>query len=82
MDYPRDVIMRKASDAIASHGGPETARVFFKFTCAHCGARCTFKDPNYLWEEGGCRRCGKKSPVDKAGFTLHWAPFGFPPEQP
>jgi hypothetical protein len=79
MDYPRDIIAKKADDAIAAHGGPKTARVYFKFTCPQCGARCTFDEPNRLWEEGECHACGTKSPVTEAGFVLHVALLGFPP---
>lgn len=82
MDYPRDVIMQKAAEAIATHGGPEHARVFFKFTCAQCGERCTFNEPNMLREEGECFACGHNAPVEQAGFALHISHAGFPPTHP
>ncbi len=70
MDYPRDEIMRKADAAIAQHGGPSVAKVWFKFTCPACGERCNFNDPNTLWEQGECCRCGHTAPVLQAGFSL------------
>lgn len=79
MDYPRDQIVQMAEAAIAAHGGPRTARVYFKFTCGRCGARCTFNEPNRLYTDGECHACGAMTSVDQAGFALHHAPFGFPP---
>lgn len=69
-DHPRAAIMRLANEAIATHGGPTVARVFFKFTCRQCGTRCTFDEPNLLWAEGECASCGLKQPVTQAGFML------------
>lgn len=69
-DYPRAEIMRLAELAIARHGGPERARVHFKFTCEACGARCTFEEPNQLFEEGECDQCQHMTPVRTAGFSL------------
>lgn len=79
MDFPRDEITRMAEAAIENHGGPEMARVYFKFTCATCGERCTFNEPNRLYTEGECHACGHMTEVTHAGFALHHAPFGFPP---
>lgn len=80
MDYPRDEIQRMAEAAIRQHGGSTTARVFFKFTCGRCGARCTFNEPNRLYTEGECHACGFMTSIERAGFALHVALFGFPPE--
>ena len=44
--------------------------IYFKFTCAHCGERCTFNDPNCLYEVGECAKCGKETEVDVGGFSL------------
>lgn len=79
MDYARDVITKMAEHAIATHGGPTTARVFFKFTCSACGARCIFNQANRLFTEGECSECHAMTVVEKAGFALHFAPLGFPP---
>ena len=69
-NYPRAEIMRMAESAIQQYGGPSKARVYFKFTCAHCGERCTFSEPNKLYEEGECGSCGKTTTVNDAGFML------------
>jgi predicted RNA-binding Zn-ribbon protein involved in translation (DUF1610 family) len=71
MDYPRDDIAKMAHAAIMEHGGPTVARVFFKFTCPACGTRCTFNDPNTLYERGECADCGHDAPVTHAGYALH-----------
>jgi hypothetical protein len=69
-DYPRDQIEQMALQAIARYGGSEVARVFFKFTCDACGERCTFEEPNALFEVGVCHACGHETPVVVAGFAL------------
>lgn len=70
MDYPRDAIMVMATEAIKMNGGPTLARVHFKFTCPKCKTRCTFSDPNSLYESGTCCNCGHDAPVTAAGFAL------------
>ena len=70
-DYPRAQIAQMAESAIARHGGPAHATVYFKFTCRACGERCTFTEPNALYEEGECHVCGLHQPVTTAGFALH-----------
>ena len=67
-DYDRNEIMRMADEAIRKAAGH--ARVYFKFTCQHCGKRCTFSEPNKLYAEGECYVCNKTSQVGKAGFLL------------
>jgi hypothetical protein len=74
MDYPRDEISQRATDTIAHYGGPSRARVYFKFTCPSCGARCTFHEPNTLFERGECHKCGHDAPVERAGFLLELGP--------
>jgi len=75
-DLPREEIMRRASEAIAVNGGPANARVFFKFTCPHCGERCQFVEPNQLFEDGECSRCGRTAPVPRAGYALLLGAYG------
>jgi hypothetical protein len=70
MDYPRDQIRALADTAISTHGGPDVTRVYFTFTCAHCGERCTFEEPNALYETGECCACGSITTVARAGFSL------------
>jgi hypothetical protein len=43
--------------------------VYFKFTCEHCGARCTFQEPNKVYEHGECAECGKQTVVTVGGYT-------------
>lgn len=69
-NYPREEIMEMANKAIAAAGGPGAARVYFKFTCAKCGNRCQFTEPNKLYERGVCCECGTDQPVTEAGFSL------------
>ena len=57
-----------ASDAIERSDG--RARVYFKFTCTHCGQRCTFEEPNKLYEAGECYVCKKETKIERAGFLL------------
>jgi hypothetical protein len=71
-DMSREEAAALADKAIADFGGPEKAQVFFKFTCQWCGARCTFNDPNTLWENGECAQCGQTMSVQYAGFCLHF----------
>lgn len=80
-DYPRDVICQMADQAIAKNGGPELARVYFKFTCEACGERCTFNEPNSLYEQGECCECGHMTTVTKAGFSLLLSTTGAPLRQ-
>jgi PHP family Zn ribbon phosphoesterase len=56
-----------AADAVRKYPG---AVVYFKFTCAHCGHRCTFTEPNALYERGECNACGKETEIKKGGFLL------------
>ncbi len=74
MDYPRDEIAKMATEAIARNGGPAHAKVYFKFTCPACSERCTFDDPNALYEDGECATCGHIAPVTRAGFALLVSP--------
>jgi hypothetical protein len=77
-DYPRDEICRMADAAIERHGGPTVARVYFKFTCASCGERCTFLEPNALYATGECDTCGHITTIEKAGFSLLLSTTGEP----
>ena len=67
-DLPRDEIMRLANDALAKAQG--RAKIHFKFTCDHCGARVFFDEPNTLYESGECAVCGKTTKIEQAGFAL------------
>ena len=66
-DLPREQLAAVAEKALASGG---RSKVYFKFTCRHCGTRCTFAEPNVLFEVGECNAGGKPSPVDEGGFMM------------
>lgn len=76
-DFPRAEIMKMADEAIkeARSRGVE-AHVAFKFTCPHCGERCTFQEHDLLYEEGECFKCGKSEPVERAGFMMIYSTTG------
>lgn len=69
-DLPRDELLRRADEAIAMYGGPEVARVYFKFTCKNCGARCILHEPNLLYERGRCCGCHHETEITEGGFLL------------
>lgn len=71
-DKPRDEIMKMADEAIKQFKdrGANDVYVNFKFTCPHCGERCSFQEKNHLFEEGECFKCGKNSKIERAGFSL------------
>ena len=62
--------MDMAERGIEKHGDPDIAKVFFKFYCDACGERCTFAEPNELFETGICHKCGHETVVNKAGFMV------------
>lgn len=68
MDYPVAELVKKANAALAAMPG---AKVYFKFTCPHCGERVLFEEPNTYYAEGECAACGKSSPFTSGGFLLH-----------
>jgi len=70
-NYDRSTIQKMAERAIKDNGGPELARVFYKFDCGGCGSREICPDPNVLPEEGICLTCGQKTKILGAGFALH-----------
>ena len=67
-DRPRDEIMQLAQDVIDRSKG--SATVYFKWTCPECKTRCTFEEPNILYEEGECWSCKQTSKIETAGFML------------
>lgn len=69
-DLPRDELVKRAQQAIQE--SPVPVQVYFKFTCPHCGERCTLQEPNKLYENGECFVCGKESPITVGGFSLHY----------
>jgi hypothetical protein len=67
----RAEIQRLAQQAIQTHGGGDLARVFYKFDCGACGARCEAPEPNVLPETGICEVCGAETRILGAGYALH-----------
>lgn len=67
-DLPNAEIIAMAENAVRRSGG--RAQVYFKFTCTHCGARCTFSEPGVLYARGECNECGYETKIEKAGFML------------
>jgi len=66
-DLPRQELMELAAETLRKYPGSE---IHFKFTCTHCGARCTLADANRLYERGECGDCGKLTTITKGGFRL------------
>jgi hypothetical protein len=68
-DLPREELMAAADEALAT-ATERSARVYFKFTCERCGARCMLSEPNVLYENGECCECGHVTKIERGGFTL------------
>jgi uncharacterized protein (DUF983 family) len=66
-DLPRMELAKLAQEAMTRYPG---AKIYFKFTCAHCGERCMFGEPGMLYETGECHKCGKETTVTEGGFAL------------
>jgi transcription initiation factor IIE alpha subunit len=71
-DVGRDRLLSLADEALKDLAKRGIAgMVHFKFTCEHCGERCTFEEPNLLFEYGDCDSCGKRTHVQKGGFMVN-----------
>lgn len=66
-DLPREELMQLAHETLVQYPGAE---IHFKFTCGHCGTRCTLQEPNTLYESGECFECGKLTPITHGGFMV------------
>jgi hypothetical protein len=66
-DLPREELIELAGEVVKDHPGAE---IYFKFTCEHCGERCTLQKPNVLYESGECWKCGKLTPIAHGGFMV------------
>ena len=70
-DMPRDELMAHAQAVIDAYKNEGLrAVVHFKYTCAHCGERCTLADENTLHERGECAQCGKETEIKEGGYLL------------
>lgn len=67
MDITRAEMIEQANSIIGTIPG---VKVYFKFTCAGCGERCTLLEPNVLYEEGECFACGHMTKISSGGFAL------------
>lgn len=65
-DLPIDQLLLQAGKVLKEPG----TTVFFKFTCEHCHSRQTFMEPNTLYAQGKCEKCGHVTTITQAGFTL------------
>jgi hypothetical protein len=66
-DLPRAELEALAAETLKQYPG---SQIFFKFTCQHCGERCTLSEPNRLYESGECFACGKETTINEGGFML------------
>lgn len=64
---PFEEVVAQADKLIAAGG-----TVYFKFTCANCGARQTFDVPNTAYVEGTCEECNFITDLrrDGCGYLL------------
>jgi len=69
-DMPREELVQKADQLLKAMGGPQFATLYFIFTCAKCGARIRFTEPNKIYEYGECEKCGYSTPITKGSFML------------
>lgn len=66
-DVPVKKLAEDVSKLLRANPG---AKVFFKFTCAHCRSRQTFDVPNTLYAQGKCEECGQVTDITEAGYVL------------
>jgi formylmethanofuran dehydrogenase subunit E len=71
-DLPREELLKKAQEVMADYPPESKPEIHFKFTCQHCGERCTLSDANVLYEKGECYACGKETEITKGGFMLQF----------
>ena len=70
-DLPREELMAHAQATLEKCPG---SKVYFKFTCEDCGERVMFKEPNILYENGECNKCGHVTEVSAGGYMLEYKP--------
>jgi hypothetical protein len=71
-DLPRAELLKRAEEALAGYPPESMPELHFKFTCRHCGERCTLDDANTLYEYGECFNCGKETKIEKGGFLMQF----------
>lgn len=62
-DYPLEEIVKAAAEIIKTGD----FMVLQKFSCEHCGQRLTISEPNKIYTEGTCDKCGKVTDIRKHG---------------
>lgn len=67
---PRAEIMRLAAEAIEGNGGPDFARVYYKYDCSGCDRRVLVADPNVLPTRAKCDACDAWTAIEGAGFAV------------
>lgn len=69
-DLPIDLLVRNAARVRErDHERGIETDILFKFTCEHCGERCTLEKPNTMFEKGECFKCGKETVLQYGGYT-------------
>jgi len=76
---PREEILALARVAVRDHGGPDLARVFFKYDCAGCDRRVTIAEPDTLPRRARCLACGAWTEIAGAGYMLQFRYGGATP---
>lgn len=66
-DVPLKELKEQAEKLLSEDSG---AKIYFKFTCHHCGERCIFNEPNTYYEEGECCTCGGITPFTAGGMEV------------
>jgi len=69
-DLSREELMAAADRAVEQTPPGSKIDIHFKFTCEHCGERCILSEPNRLYENGICCRCGKETVIEFGGFSI------------
>jgi predicted RNA-binding Zn-ribbon protein involved in translation (DUF1610 family) len=62
LDFPFEEIADRVDGLIG-----EGATVYQKFTCVGCGQRLTMEEPNVLYTQGECDRCGAVTDLKAQG---------------
>jgi len=64
-----ELIRRAAAEILLDKKHGIDTSVHFKFTCENCGERCTLEEPNAIYEEGECHKCGHKTKIVVGGYS-------------
>lgn len=67
-DLPREEALKRLAEITQASQG--RSKLYFKFTCEGCKARCMFGTPNELYEAGICPECGHETTLAEVGFMV------------